>query len=151
MKLLMRTGNDAGALFMRLALAAAIWPHGAQKVLGWYGGAGFQATIDNFQQWFQMSKGLTMCVMAAEFLGPIALALGLLGRVAALGIGIVMAGAAWKVHWPHFFMNWTGALGADGKPVMEGVEYHILAVGLCLGLLIRGSGALSVDRALSKE
>jgi putative oxidoreductase len=56
-----------------------------------------------------------------------------------------MVGAALMAHLEHgFFINWFNKEGAG-----HGIEYHILAVGLALALLIRGGGFLSVDRALS--
>ena len=70
--------------------------------------------------------------------------LGLAGRVMAAGVAAVMVGAVTNVHLANgFFMNWTGAQPG------EGFEYHILAIALALVVMLRGSGAASVDRALS--
>ena len=83
--------------------------------------------------------------LIAEFLGPIALFFGLLGRVAAFGIGCVMVVAIGMVHGANgFFMNWTGSQKG------EGFEYHILVLGIAIALVIKGSGALSLDRLISR-
>ena len=140
---LIRTDNDPAALIMRLALGLVIFPHGAQKVLGWWGGYGAAATIQGF------SKGglpvvLAVLVLAAEFGGSLGLIVGFLTRVAAFGVGCVMLGAILLVHLKvGFFMNWAGTQKG------EGFEYHILALGLVLALLIKGGGELSIDGALA--
>jgi putative oxidoreductase len=88
---------------------------------------------------------MTYLVIAAEFLGAIALILGLLTRLAAFGLFAVMAGAVYLVHWQNgFFMNWTG--NQQG----EGIEYHLLVMAIALALMIRGGGRASFDRILSR-
>ena len=88
---------------------------------------------------------VTVLVMVAEFGGSILLILGFLTRLAALGIGCVMVAAIVLVHGKvGFFMNWAGSQKG------EGYEYHLLAIGLAVALLIKGGGALSIDRALSR-
>jgi len=142
---LIRTDNDPAALIMRLALGLVIFPHGAQKVLGWWGGYGAAATIQGF------SKGglpvvLAVLVLAAEFGGSLGLIVGFLTRVAAFGVGCVMLGAILLVHLRvGFFMNWAGTQKG------EGFEYHILALGLVIALLIKGGGALSIDGAITRQ
>ncbi len=144
-KRFLRTDNDPAALIMRLALGLVMFPHGAQKVLGWWGGYGAAATIEGFSK-MGMPVPLTVLVLAAEFAGSLMLIFGFLTRLAALGIGCVMLGAWLLVHIRMgFFMNWAGTLKG------EGFEYHILALGLAVALLIKGGGALSVDRAISGE
>ena len=132
------------SLFQRLVLAAVIFPHGAQKVLGWWGGQGFSGTIDGMSQ-MGLPAVLVVLVMIAEFFGSIGLALGLLTRLAALGIACVMAGAIALVHWDvGFFMNWTG------QQAGEGFEYHLLALALAIPLIIRGGGLYSLDRGIAR-
>ncbi len=147
MKFLFRTEGGLGALIARLALAAAIFPHGAQKVLGWWGGSGYEATLQflTSQAGPELSNVVAMLVIFGEFLGPIALLFGFLTRFAALGLAIIMAGAA-EMHYPQFFMNWEQQPGQG-----EGFEYHILAVGLALLLTIQGAGWLSIDRKLGRS
>jgi len=139
------TENDPAALVMRLTLALVFFPHGAQHVLGWWGGYGASATIQGFAK-MGLPPVITVLVMAAEFGGALLLILGFLTRLAAFGIGCVMAGALVLVHAKvGFFMNWFGTQKG------EGFEYHILALGLAIALLIKGGGALSVDRALTRD
>jgi len=141
----LRTENDVAALVMRLTLALVFFPHGAQKVLGWFGGGGATATIQGFSK-MGLPPAITVLVLAAEFGGSLLLLVGFLTRLAALGIGCVMAAATLMVHSKvGFFMNWAGMQKG------EGFEYHLLALGLCIAVLIKGAGALSVDRALSRE
>jgi putative oxidoreductase len=143
---ILATSGDYGSLVGRLALAVTLFPHGAQKALGWFGGYGFTGTMGFFTQQMGTPAPLAVLAIAAEFLGPIALAAGLFGRIAALGIAVTMAVAALTVHLPHgFFMNWFGAQKG------EGVEFFILTIGLALAVIIKGSGALSLDRLLASD
>lgn len=141
---LLATDGALIALILRLTLAVVIFPHGAQKALGWFGGHGLRGTIGYFG-----SQGtpvpLALLAIAAEFLGPIGLALGLLTRVAAFGILCVMVVAILTVHWKvGFFMNWYGTQQG------EGFEFHLLAVGIALALLIQGGGRWSIDAMLTR-
>ncbi len=145
LKKLMGTGDDLGAFVARLALGIVMFPHGAQKVLGWYGGMGLSATFNAFRG-MGMPAPLIVLIFAAEILGSLGLVLGLLGRVAAFGITALMLGAIAMVHGKFgFFMNWMG------NQKGEGFEYHILALGLALAILIKGSGRWSLDRMLTRE
>ncbi|MFL5446626.1 MAG: DoxX family protein [Myxococcales bacterium] len=140
---LIRTNDDPVALIMRLVLGIVFFPHGAQKVLGWFGGHGVSATLDAMTKQ-GLPAFLVILIMVAEFGGSIGLILGFLTRLAALGVGCVMLGAILMVHGKiGFFMNWFG------NQKGEGYEYHLLALGLVVALLIKGGGLLSVDRALS--
>jgi putative oxidoreductase len=145
LRALVRTENDPGALIARVVLGAVMLPHGAQKLLGWFGGYGFSGTMDFFTQSLGIPALLAFLVIVAESFGALALITGLLGRVAAFGVGAVMVGAVLMSHLRNgFFMNWYG------NQAGEGFEYHLLALGLALVVLVRGSGALSVDRVLSR-
>lgn len=146
MKALLKTSDSVVDMILRLTLAAVFFPHGAQKVLGWFGGYGLAATYDVFTQKMGVPGVLTWMVFAAEFLGPIGLFFGFLTRVAAFGIFCVMAAAVWMVHVKvGFFMNWAGTMPA-GK---EGFEFHLLALALCLAVIVRGAGAFSIDGAIA--
>jgi putative oxidoreductase len=142
---ILSTDNDPAALIMRLALGLVMFPHGAQKVLGWFGGHGASATIQSFTK-MGMPVPLTVLVLAAELAGSLLLIVGFLTRVAAFGIGCVMLSAILLVHGQiGFFMNWAGSQKG------EGFEYHLLALGLSIALMIKGGGALSVDRAIARR
>lgn len=143
---LLQTQNDVLPLVLRLTLGVVMFPHGAQKMLGWFGGPGFQSTISASQAQLGMPPFLTVLVIIAEFFGSLGLIAGFLTRLSALGIGAVMIGAIFLAHLPFgFFMNWAG----DQKG--EGYEYHLLAIGIALALIIRGGGAWSLDYFLSRR
>ncbi len=145
-KFLGKTSDSFVDTVLRLALAAVIFPHGAQKALGWFGGFGLSATMGFFTGKMGIPPVLAALDIAAEFLGPIALLFGFLTRIAAFGIFVVMATAVALVHHKlGFFMNWFGQLPAG----TEGFEYHILALALAFSVMVRGAGALSVDRSLA--
>jgi putative oxidoreductase len=142
----MQTDDDVGRLIVRLALGLVMFPHGAQKLLGWFGGNGFAGTLQFFTSQFNMPAALVLLVIIAEFFGSISLITGFLGRVGALGILCVMLGAIFMVHLPNgFFMNWMG------NQKGEGIEYHLLAIGMALAILVKGSGAFSIDRSMSDK
>lgn len=140
---LLGTKSGAIGLVLRLALAVMLFPHGAQKLLGMWGGPGLSATLQGFPH-MGIPVWLGWVVILTEFVGPILLFFGLLSRLAALAIGIEMIVAVAKVHWMNgFFMNWAG------NQKGEGFEFHILAVAIALALVIGGGGALSIDSALA--
>jgi putative oxidoreductase len=112
-------------------------------MFGFFGGRGVSGTIEIFQQTMGIPAPLTILAMTAEVFGALGLFLGLFSRVAALGVLVVMLVAPFANHlYPHFFMNWTG------RQMGEGYEYHLLAVALIVTILVRGAGALSLDRAI---
>ncbi len=142
---LLATSDDVLPLVLRLTLGIVMFPHGAQKMLGWFGGGGFSATMQGMTG-MGLPSVIVFLVIIAEFLGSLGLIAGFLTRLSALGILSVMLGAVATVHVKFgFFMNWAG------KQPDEGFEYHLLAIGIAIALLIRGGGKLSVDRALQGD
>lgn len=143
MKRLLSTSNDVSLTMMRLVLGVVFFAHGAQKMLGWFGGYGFQGTMGYLEH--MLPAPVALLVICTEFFGGLGLIVGLLTRVAALGIAGEMIGALFLVHLPNgFFMNWAGSQKG------EGFEYHLLAVAVAATLLLRGAGPFSADHALSK-
>jgi putative oxidoreductase len=141
---LLSTPTDTTALISRVTLGAVMLPHGLQKTLGWFGGFGFEGTMNFFTHSMGIPWMLAFAAIATEAVGSLALITGTLGRFAALAIATNMAVAIATVHWHNgFFMNWLGSQHG------EGFEYHILAIGLAATVVLRGSGALSVDRWLA--
>ncbi len=141
---LVGTNGGVVPLILRLTLAVVMFPHGAQKTLGWFGGYGFRATMAYFTK-SGFPPALAFLAVITEFLGPLGLALGLLTRVAALGIAVVMLVAILTVHRQHgFFMNWSGTQAG------EGVEYHLLALGAAVALIVDGAGAWSIDALIAR-
>ena len=141
---LLATPDDWTLTVVRLALGVTFFAHGAQKMLGWFGGYGFHGTMGFFTQQMGIPAPLAFLAICAEFFGGLGLIVGLLARIAALGIIVNMLVAVAKVHSANgFFMNWTG------QQKGEGFEYHLLAIALLIVVLVKGSGALSIDRALA--
>ncbi|HET9948334.1 MAG TPA: DoxX family protein [Longimicrobiales bacterium] len=146
--LLWTTEADPSATIARLALGAMILPHGLQKVFGWFGGYGLGATLSAFTETLGIPWVLALAAILSESVGGLALLLGLGGRLAALAVGTVMVVAALTQHVQNgFFMNWAGTLPAG----TEGFEFHLLAVALAAVVVLRGSGALSLDRVLTRR
>jgi len=143
---LLSTTDDWTVTLLRLVMGVIFLAHGAQKVLGWFGGYGFSATMGFFTSTMHIPAVFAFLAICAEFLGGIGLILGALGRIAALGIFCNMVVAVVMVHGHvGFFMNWTG------QQKGEGFEYHLLAIAIAVVLMVKGSGAFSVDRALSSR
>jgi putative oxidoreductase len=142
----LRTDQLPGLTLLRVALGVIMFPHGAQHLLGWWGGYGFAGT----HAWMTGTLGfpavLATLGIVTEFVAPFALVLGLGGRLAALGIAGLMIGAASTHVANGFFMNWFGTMAAG----QEGFEYHLLVLAMALAVAIQGSGAWSVDRALTR-
>lgn len=143
---LLKTSPDAAVTVARLVLGIVMFAHGAQKMLGWFGGYGFHGTMGFFTQQMHIPAPFAFLAICAEFLGGLGLILGLLGRVAAFGVACNMVVAVFMAHLPvGFFMNWYGAQKG------EGYEYHLLAIALALVVMIKGSGAASLDGAIAKD
>ncbi len=146
MRLLFQTDDSWSSLVLRVILGIVIFPHGAQKLLGWFGGAGFSGVMNVFTGQMHIPAVLAFLVIITESFGSLALIIGWLTRVTALGIASIMVGAIWLVHWPYgFFMNWFG------KQTGEGFEYHLLALAISLALILSGAGRWSVDRVIAKR
>jgi putative oxidoreductase len=144
MSKLLVTTPDFTLTVARIILAVIFFAHGSQKAFGWFGGPGFDNAIAIFQNTMGIPAPLTVFVMFTELAGSIGLALGLLSRIAAFGVMMLMIVAPIANGlYPQFFMNWTGRF------MHEGFEYHLLAIALSLGILVRGGGAFSVDRSLT--
>lgn len=140
---LLATNDDILQLILRLTLGIVIFPHGAQKLLGWFGGGGFSATMQGMTS-MGLPAAIVFLVIVAESFGALGLISGFLTRFSAFGISMVMLGAIFTVHAKvGFFMNWMG------QQQGEGYEYHLLVLGIALVLMLRGGGKFSVDGALS--
>src|SRR5690348_18237365 len=143
MKKLFATSNDFTLTVLRLVMGVVFFAHGAQKMLGWFGGYGFHGTMGFFTQQMGIPAPFAFLAICAEFFGGLGLIVGLLSRVAAFGIMMNMLVAVATVHHVNgFFMNWTG------QQKGEGFEYHLLALALGLVILVKGAGAFSLDRLI---
>ncbi|HZS05723.1 MAG TPA: DoxX family protein [Blastocatellia bacterium] len=142
---LFSTDDNVTSLIARITLGVVMLPHGLQKLLGMFGGAGFSATMGAFTGSGMPAVAAFMVIMGESF-GALGLITGSISRFAAFGVGLIMLGAIFTVHLHNgFFMNWMGSQQG------EGFEYHLLAFGLALIVLIKGGGAGSVDGWLTKR
>jgi putative oxidoreductase len=140
------TENSTAAAILRLVLGIVFFAHGAQKMLGWFGGYGFSGTMAFMTGGLHIPAVFAFLAIAAEFFGGLGLILGLLTRVAAFGIAVNMLVAIFTVHLPFgFFANWSGTQKG------EGYEFHLLVLAMTAFLMIEGAGALSVDRHIAAQ
>jgi len=124
----------------RLVLGIIFFAHGAQKMLGWYGGPGLASTMRTFTEHLHLPSTLAFLVIAGEFFSGIGLIVGLFSRIAALFIVLTMLGAIATVHFRFgLFMDWFGSQKGHG------IEYHLLAIALALVVVVKGAGAFSLD------
>jgi len=145
-QLLIKTNHSSAPLLARLTLGIVMFPHGAQKMLGWFGGYGFSGTMNFFTGSMHIPSVLAFLAILAEFGGSLGLITGLFSRVAAFGIAVNMVVAIVTVHAANgFFMNWFGSQKG------EGFEYHLLAIGLALVVLIHGAGKASLDAMITNK
>jgi putative oxidoreductase len=141
-----RGALDSVLLVLRLALAVVMFPHGAQKMLGWFGGHGFSGAMQTLTVNLHVPAPLAVLVILVEFFGPLLLVLGLFTRIAALAIGVDMLVAMLKVHLANgFFANWSGHQKG------EGIEYFIYAIAVAAAITIAGAGLFSIDAALAER
>ena len=138
-KLLLHTNADWVLTMTRLFLGLIFFAHGAQKLLGWFGGPGLHATLQTFAQHLRIPAPIALLVISAELFGGLGLMLGLLSRIAAVGIVLTMLGAV-AVHYRNgLFMDWYCSRKGHG------IEYHLLAIALGLVVIVKGAGAFSMD------
>lgn len=131
-------------LILRLALGAVFFAHGAQKLLGWFGGYGWTGTLDFFNQALGIPASLAGLAIFAEFFGGIAIMLGLLTRPAALALAVTSLVAAFKVHLANgFFLDTQGP--------KDGIEYLFVLFLLALYFVVKGAGTVSVDSVLADK
>lgn len=143
---LFKTDDAWSGLVLRFTLGLVMFPHGAQKLLGWYGGFGFDGTMGFFTQKMGLPWIIAFLVIVGECFGSLGLLIGLLTRFTAASFIVIMLGAIATVHLPFgFFMNWSG------QQQGEGFEYHLLVIGMSAALLVAGGGKWSADRIIAKQ
>ena len=146
MKYLFQTNNNFSYWVPRVMLGCVMFPHGAQKLLGWFGGFGFTNSMTYFTQTAGLPWTVAFLIIMGESFGSLGLILGFFTRLCAFGLICIMLGAIITVHIPNgFFMNWFG------KQAGEGFEYHLLVIGIGISLLIGGGGKYSVDGLINKN
>ncbi len=146
LKVLTSSANDFTLTLLRVVAGIVFFAHGAQLGLGWFGGYGYSATMAFFTQQLHIPALFAFLAIVAQLFGGLGLIVGLFTRIAAFGIGITMATALVMNHLSNgFFMNWSGLQKG------EGFEYHLLAIAIALTLVVRGAGAISLDRLIASR
>lgn len=134
------TDHNITGFILRLTLGFIMLPHGAQKLFGIFGGYGFKATMSHFTGTMKLPWLISILVIAIEFFCSIGLIAGFSSRLCAALFCIIMIGAIVTTNYSNgFFMNWFGNQSG------EGFEYHLLIIGICIALMITGSGRYSID------
>ncbi len=140
-----KTDESWAGLILRVGLGGVIVVHGAQKLLGWFGGFGYEATIGFFTQKMGLPWLVAFLIVMGESFGSLGLITGLLTRLTAASFIVIMLGAIAMVHWPQgFFMNWFG------QQQGEGFEYHILVIAMSAVLVLIGGGKWSLDGVIAR-
>ncbi|MDT0644833.1 DoxX family protein [Zunongwangia sp. F363] len=128
---------------LRLGLGIVILPHGCQKLLGWFGGYGFNGTMDYFTGTMNLPWIIGFLVIILEVFGVIFLIAGFFTRLWAFSLTVLAIGIILSSHIPHgFFMNWYGEQSG------EGYEYFILWITISIALTVTGGGKFSLDNKL---
>lgn len=137
------TNNDLTGLITRLTLGLILFPHGAQKMLGIFGGYGFSGTMGFFADTLHLPWIIGFLVIIIEFVGSLSLIAGFASRIWSALTIILFIGIIFNSHIENgFFMNWFG------NQKGEGYEFHLLIIGLSLATLVNGSGKYSVDERI---
>jgi putative oxidoreductase len=145
-KLLSTDSSNINSFIARLFLGLILLPHGAQKLLGLFGGYGFTGTMGFFTGTLHLPYIVGLLVIIIEFFGALSMVLGFATRFWSISIICIFIGMIATTHIDNgFFMNWFG------NQKGEGFEYHLLVLGLALITLISGGGKFSVDTLFNKK
>jgi putative oxidoreductase len=144
-KIIRTNPGNVTALIARLALGIVVFPHGAQKLLGWFGGYGFNGTIGFLTGGAGLPYIIALLVIIIEFFGALFIIFGFLTRLAAFGILCNFIGVVVTTHIHNgFFMNWAKQANKG-----EGLEFFILLLALAVICLYTGGGKASTDAAIT--
>src|SRR5215212_6805594 len=127
---LIKTKDNSALTILRIALGIVLFPHGAQKLLGWFGGYGFEGTMGYLTGTVGLPWIFAFLVIFIEFFGALFLIAGVATRVVGISIAALFTGIIFTAHTSSFFMNWTG------QQKGEGFEYHLLIIAMAIALVI---------------
>lgn len=145
-KQFLKTNPNGGLSIARLTLGLVLFPHGAQKLLGLFGGYGYSATMESLTTQMNLPGIVAFSVIMIEFFGSISLVLGFFSRFWAIALIGMFTGIIVTTQIEHgFFMNWFG------NQAGEGFEFSLLIIGLALSVVVNGSGKWSIDALISKQ
>lgn len=143
---LFKTTDSYAPFAIRITLGLVVFPHGAQKLFGWFGGYGFSGTMSFFTETVGLPWVIGLLVIILESIGAIAFILGAATRLMAACYIVLALGIIFTSHLQYgFFMNWFG--NQQG----EGYEFFLLWIGMAVSLVITGSGKYSIDKDLIKR
>jgi putative oxidoreductase len=143
---ILKTDAHIGFSIARWTLGLVMFPHGAQKLLGFFGGYGYSATMEALTTQMDLPGFVAFSVIMIEFFGSISLILGFFSRFWAIALAGMFTGIIITTQLEHgFFMNWFG------NQAGEGYEFSLLVIGLALSILVNGSGKFSMDNLISKH
>lgn len=125
-----RAAVDLSLLLVRVVVGTIFAVHGAQKLLGAFGGGGLDATVEHMGP-------IGYPVAIGEFFGGLGLIVGFLTRFSAASLIVIMIGAIVQVHGKNGFLMQNG-----------GFEYNFALIGLLLPILLAGPGRLAIGRML---
>lgn len=138
--------NNTAATLTRTALGLVLFAHGAQKLLGWFGGYGFEGTMGFFTQTVGLPWIVGFLVIIIEFFGSLSLIAGFATRLWSIAIFFLTLGIIQTTHIQYgFFMNWFG------NQKGEGIEYFLLMLGLAGSLVFSGAGKYSIDSLIGRK
>ena len=147
MKNILSTNNSYSPLVARIALFIVFFAHGSQKFLGWFGGSGFDSSMNYLNQDLGIPLVLAAIAILSQFFGSILIQIGLLTRVVALGFAVNMIVAIFTERIHHgFFINWENKIN-----VGNGMEMNLMLLSLSIILIISGGGRFSLDRFISSN
>lgn len=143
---ILKTQNEWTGFIIRLTLGIVLLPHGAQKLLGLFGGFGFTGTMDFFTTQVGLPWVVGFSVILIEFFGSLALIIGFASRLWSVAIIFLFLGIMGTTQLEHgFFMNWFGTQNGEGS------EYSLLIIGISIAILVNGSGKYSLDNLLTNK
>jgi len=143
-QMIFKTDNNWTGLIIRLTIGLVMFPHGAQKVFGWFGGPGFSKEMSFFTETLHLPWLMAFLVIFIEFFGAISLIIGFATRLWSVAMVMLFIGIIFTEHLQNgFFINWFG------NQKGEGYEYHLLIIGLSITAFINGSGKFSIDKQVT--
>jgi putative oxidoreductase len=140
------TQPEIAPFILRVVFAIVLLPHGIQKLIGGLGGYGFSASMHHLTVEAGLPSLIAFLVIFLEFFGSLFILFGFFTRLIAVAGIILFIGMIVTNHLQFgFFMNWFG------NQKGEGFEYHLLAIGLLLSLIVTGAGKASIDALINKN
>jgi putative oxidoreductase len=130
---------DIGILIVRVVVGLYVAGHGAQKLFGWFGGPGIDATVEGMRSHLGLrpARFWVTSLSATEVIGGVLMAIGFLGPLGPIAVAGTMLGATVFGHW------------ANGPWIAKGgYELTITNLAVALAVALLGVGSFSIDALL---